>query len=93
MDRASPTTRLMLERVHYAPKALQPGVLYVSEEFETALHLCPCGCGEEIVTPIGLRGWVFKDDPAGPTLTPSVSSWQIPCRSHYWITAGAVVWA
>lgn len=90
------TARLELRRVHhmpYMPKDLDPGFLYVSAEFETAAHLCPCGCGEKVVTPIGKGGWTFVDSAAGPTLTPSVYSHQLPCRSHYWITNGAVVWA
>jgi hypothetical protein len=85
--------RLTLERVHHAPDVLSPGILYYSEAFTTAIHLCPCGCHTEVVTPTGSGGWVFKDDPGGPTLTPSVGNWQIQCRSHYWITAGEVVWA
>ena len=35
--------RIELQRVRYMPKDLNTGVLYVSEEFSTAAHLCPCG--------------------------------------------------
>ena len=37
--------KFVLQRVHHMPKELQPGILYVSEEFLTAAHLCACGCG------------------------------------------------
>ena len=40
--------RLRLERVHYMPKVLEPGVLYVSISYRTASHLCFCGCGWEL---------------------------------------------
>jgi hypothetical protein len=75
------------------PKVLQPGVLYVSETYETAAHLCACGCGTKIRTPLGPTEWAVEATPTGPTLRPSVGNWQQPCRSHYLISAGEVVWA
>lgn len=53
--------RLRLERVHYMPKVLEPGVLYVSEEFGAAAHLCACGCGAKIRTPLAPTEWTFED--------------------------------
>lgn len=32
--------RFEMQRVHYMPKELKPGVLYISEEFDIAMHLC-----------------------------------------------------
>ena len=32
-------TTIKLARVQYIPKTLEPGVLYVSEKFEAAVHL------------------------------------------------------
>lgn len=75
------------------PKELEPGVLYVSEEFGTAAHLCACGCGAKIRTPLGPTEWTFYDTPAGPTLHPSVGNWQQPCQSHYIISKGQIIWA
>jgi hypothetical protein len=72
------------------PRQLEHGFLYVSEEFEVAGHLCACGCGEKVITPLGQAGWSFEDAADGPTLTPSIGSWQLPCKSHYWITGGRV---
>jgi hypothetical protein len=74
------------------PKDLQAGVLYVSEEFLTAAHLCACGCGTKIRTPLGATEWSVKEDIQGPTLWPSVGNWQQACRSHYWFHKGEVVW-
>lgn len=82
-----------LQRVHYMPKELKPGVLYVSEEFCTAAHLCACGCGSKIRTPLGPTEWSVEETDLGPTLRPSVGNWQQTCQSHYWIHQGTVKWA
>jgi len=75
------------------PKALRPGVLYVSREFGTAAHLCACGCGLKVRTPLGPTEWALEETEWGPTLYPSIGNWQQPCRSHYWIYRGEVRWA
>jgi hypothetical protein len=85
--------KFKLQHVEVMPKALEPGVLYVSETFNTAAHLCPCGCGAKVRTPLGPTEWRIEDTPPGPSLYPSVGNWQQPCRSHYWITQGRVRWA
>lgn len=84
---------LRLERVQYVPRELEAGVLYVSEEFGTAAHLCPCGCRMKVRTPLGPTEWEFVDDDEGPTLYPSIGNWQHECQSHYWIRRGRVEWA
>lgn len=84
--------KLRLQRVHYMPKILEPGVLYVSEEFGAAAHLCPCGCGSKVRTPLGPTDWTLHDTVNGPTLFPSIGNWLLPCRSHYLITEGRIVW-
>jgi hypothetical protein len=85
--------KMRLERVRFMPKTLEAGVLYISEEFGAAAHLCACGCGSKIRTPLAPTEWQFEDTESGPTLSPSVGNWQKPCQSHYWITAGEVHWA
>ncbi|MCL5884432.1 MAG: DUF6527 family protein [Deltaproteobacteria bacterium] len=75
------------------PKELKSGVLYVSEEFSTAAHLCACGCGSKIRTPLGPTEWVLEETYRGPTLRPSVGNWQQVCQSHYWIYQGEIRWA
>lgn len=84
---------IALERVTYLPKQLAPGVLYVSEEYGVAGHLCACGCGQKVVTPLNPAAWTFSERNGRPTLRPSIGNWQLPCRSHYLITAGDIDWA
>lgn len=83
---------ITLQRVEYMPKQLEPGVLYVSEKFGAVAHLCACGCGAKIRTPLGPTEWKFKETAAGPSLWPSVGNWQQACKSHYVIDGGEIVW-
>jgi len=85
--------RIKLLKVQYLPIKLQPGLLYVSEEFAVAGHLCPCGCGNKIITPLGPTEWSFRETAGKPTLRPSMGNWELPCRSHYFITKGMIEWA
>jgi hypothetical protein len=82
--------KIELERVHYMPKELKPGFLYVSEEFGIAQHLCVCGCGAKIKTPLGPTEWTVEETDSGPSLSPSVGNWQQACQSHYWIYRGEI---
>lgn len=84
--------RIRVQHVRYIPKDLAPGVLYVSKAFGTAAHLCPCGCGSKIRTPLGPTEWAVEETSKGPTLRPSVGNWQKPCQSHYWIWRGEIRW-
>ena len=85
-------TKIDLKRGYYIPKTLEPGFLYVSEEFGAAVHLCACGCGTKVSTPLGPTEWTFEETPEGPSLKPSVGNWQLPCQSHYWISKGEIFW-
>ena len=75
------------------PRMLEPGILYVAEEFGAAAHLCACGCGAKIRTPLGPTEWTLTETKQGPSLFPSVGNWQQACRSHYCIRRGRIVWA
>ncbi|CAL66566.1 DUF6527 family protein [Christiangramia forsetii] len=85
--------KIKLLKVEYLPKDLEQGILYVSEEFGIAGHLCPCGCDNKIMTPLDPSEWSFKEITNKPTLYPSIGNWQLPCRSHYWITNGNIEWS
>lgn len=85
--------RIKLLKVHYLPKELEEGFLYVSEEFGVSGHLCPCGCKNKIITPLDPTEWSFKEVNGKPTLFPSIGNWQLPCKSHYWITDGVIEWS
>ena len=85
--------RLRHESVDFVPERLTPGVIYVSRRFSTASHLCCCGCGLEVVTPLNSAKWRLSESMAGVSMHPSVGNWSFPCRSHYWIEEGRVLWA
>jgi len=87
------TETIELELVELMPAKLEPGVLYVSQKYRTAAHLCACGCGQKIRTQLGPLGWQFTNHRQGPTLSPSIGNWQKPCRSHYFIKSGRIIWA
>lgn len=79
--------------VEHFPDQLDPGVLYISLPFASSAHGCACGCGREVVTPLSPVGWSMTFDGASVSLTPSIGNDAMPCRSHYWIKHGAVVWS
>lgn len=79
--------------VDHVPDHLGDGILYVSIPYATAIHLCACGCGNEVVTPLSPRQWRLIFDGESVSLTPSIGNWSFPCRSHYWIHCGQIRWA
>jgi len=81
------------EFVDQTPRDLEEGKLYVSIRYRTAVHLCACGCGSKIVTPLRPAKWKLYFDGESVSLSPSVGSWQLPCRSHYWIEKDNIRWA
>lgn len=85
--------KIELQRVRYIPKELKPRVLYVSEEFGAAAHLCACGCCSKVRTPLGPTEWALEETGSGATLEPSIGNWQQACQSHYLIYQGEVIWA
>jgi len=79
--------------VETVPEELEEGHLYISTRFRTATHLCACGCGSRVVTPIKPAKWAFTYDGETITLHPSIGRWQLPCQSHYWIRRNQVEWS
>lgn len=84
--------QLAFEFVISFPDRLEEGTLYVSMEFASACHLCCCGCGERVVTPISPVGWELTFDGDSVSLSPSIGSWSLPCRSHYFIHRNQIRW-
>jgi hypothetical protein len=85
---------LTLSFVEFIPERLDEGVLYVSRRYRTASHLCCCGCGREVVTPLNPAKWKLNEYPDGSgTLSPSVGNWGFPCKSHYLVIRNRVHWA
>jgi hypothetical protein len=73
------------------PASLEPGNLYVSMRYETAVHLCACGCGTKVVTPFGPHDWAITFD-GTVSLHPSVGNGQQACRSHYYVRNNRIHW-
>jgi hypothetical protein len=73
--------------VVFIPEIIEEGKIYISERYATATHLCLCGCGNKTVTPLvdGI-GWKLSISNYGISLSPSISNYQLPCKSHYIIT-------
>lgn len=87
------TTHFSHQIVEFIPERLDDCVLYVSHRFKTAVHRCACGCGEEVVTPLGPVDWSIRIHNGTATLDPSIGNWSFVCRSHYFIWDGRVVWS
>ena len=74
------------------PPIMEDGVLYISEEYETAGHRCCCGCGEKVMTPLNPAKWRLSKSPNGTvSLDPSIGNWNFACQSHYWISENRVI--
>jgi hypothetical protein len=79
--------------VEFIPVKIESGVIYIALEYGTVTHLCCCGCGKEVVTPLTPTDWKLTFDGESVSLHPSIGSWSLPCRSHYWIRNNRVSWA
>lgn len=81
--------------VQYVPPAdsIKQGELYISQEFQTAVHKCYCGCGEEVVTPLNPAQWRFSEKDGKVSLYPSIGNWSYQCQSHYFIKDNQILWA
>lgn len=84
------TKNIKPEFVTQFPAVFEQGVLYISEEFETAGHLCCCGCGERVITPLNPAKWRLRKEGGIVSLAPSIGNWNYACKSHYFITKGQV---
>lgn len=85
------TNTIRPEFVTQFPAKFEQGVLYISEEFETAGHLCCCGCGERVITPLNLAKWRLRKEGGTVSLSPSIGNWNYACKSHYFITKNKVI--
>lgn len=90
---------LTTEYVHYMPKEKKEGILYVSKEFELCIHICPCGCKTEAVTPFRIwvnpetgyrHGWDMTDNNGIITLSPSLLN--SGCNAHYHLVENEIRW-
>jgi hypothetical protein len=77
--------------VEFIPPDLEFGVIYITMIYKSAQHLCVCGCGERVVTPLTPKHWSILFDGASISLDPSIGNWNFPCQSHYWIIKSNIV--
>lgn len=86
-------THIQAEFVEFIPHQLHTGKIYISRKYSTATHLCCCGCGLEVVTPFNEAKWSLIEFGNTVSLHPSIGNWSFPCKAHYWILNGSVMWA
>lgn len=79
--------------VEFVPEKLDPGKLYISLEYNTASHLCACGCGFEVVTILGPADSALTKSNRGVSVSTSIGNSNFPCKSHYWIEDNQILWA
>ena len=84
-------TSLKYKFVEFIPDVLETGMLYITLEYKSAVHLCACGCGNKVVTPITPNDWKLIYDGKSVSLSPSIGNWNFECRSHYWITRNEII--
>ncbi len=77
------------------PQKKESGILYISEKYEIAIHLCACGCGIETVTPLGDGEWSLSKNEDKVTLRPSIGNFTHEApnyHAHYYITDNRIDW-
>jgi hypothetical protein len=79
------------------PDDIETGMMYISEKFGIAIHLCACGCGQKTVT--GLKphwddGWSMTNNNGLVTIRPSIGNFngENPYHAHYFITNNIIQW-
>ena len=81
------------EFVDEIPRNLESGTLYICCRYRAVKHLCACGCGVAINTPLHPTGWTLICDGVSVSLWPSIGNWSEKCQSHYWIRNNRIQWA
>lgn len=80
------------EFVDEIPRELDPGILYICCRYRAVKHLCACGCGVAINTPLHPTAWTLICDGVSISLWPSIGNWSEACQSHYWIRNNNIQW-
>nr|WP_315848157.1 DUF6527 family protein [uncultured Rhodoferax sp.] len=84
--------RIKHQFVEFIPEKLEPDTLYISLEYNSANHLCACGCGREVVTIIGPADSSITSSGRGVSISTSIGNSNFPCKSHYWIKDSHILW-
>jgi hypothetical protein len=77
----------------YTPdgEKLPDGQVVVNNEINVAFLKCPCGCGELIGARLKEPHPCWKIN--GNTISPSINCINLPCKSHFNVTNGKVIWS
>jgi hypothetical protein len=86
------TKSFEVQFVEYMPEVANQGILYISMQYSVVIHLCACGCGEKVVTPLSPDDWKLTFD-GTVSLYPSIGNWNFQCQSHYWIRRNEIIYA
>ena len=78
--------------VEQFPDDFESGILYVSMQHAICGHLCACGCGEKVITPLSPKQWKIAYNGEDVTLYPSIGNYAFACQSHYFLTNGNIIW-
>lgn len=80
------------EFIELLPGGLEPETLYISLKYKNMVHQCFCGCNKKVITPLSPTGWELTFNGREVSVYPSIGNWNLPCRSHYWITRSQIEW-
>ena len=89
MSRLDEVTPVFVDNI---PIVLEHGKLYLSCRYRAIIHLCACGCGVKISTPLHPTGWRLSYDGKNVSLSPSIGNWSEKCQSHYVIQNNRILW-
>lgn len=79
------------EYVDLIPKIIEEWKLYISERYNVSVHNCFCWCWEKVV--LDLSRWIHVSADSfsnNVTVRPSVWNFNLPCKSHYFITNNCI---
>ena len=72
------------------------GTVYISQRFDIAVYLCPCGCGVHAVVPFKFakedeNKWKLTMRNGTFTFYPSIQM-RTACKSHYFVKDSNIEW-
>ena len=80
--------------VKHIPEDIESGILYISEEYGSMVHLCACGCGTKAAIsfkPFWENGWDYERDGNVVSFHPCLLH-RFKCKSHYYLKKNRVEW-
>ena len=85
------TENFTIQKIDLVPalSSMFPGILYYDKQSGLSFHKCACGCGDIIILE---HNYKWNIDENTITISPSIGRMTAPCKSHYFIRNGKVVW-